>query len=283
MRKLFLPAWYLPNGTINAAESQLEDASSSCERWGIWCAALVVVGIIAELVIAYIAPPYNSFLTDSTIADAAVAIGIVGEVSFGMWNNRTQTELRKRSNDKLSDAIDRAAKLEREAAEARERTAAIERLTSWRKIPEDKRATIADGLRPIATTLNVFIEYQTGDPEAWSFANDISHVFLVAGLQQEQEQIRGTNNSFLFETIFGVHLSANPDTVNGEIIIAAFASAGIPITIREWSGLWMAPVPPNRPRPNVRIFVAPKTPPALAEWIEANRSRGNANNNAATK
>jgi hypothetical protein len=40
------------------------------------------------------------------------AIGIVGEVLFGMRNNRIQTELRKRSNE-------RAGKLEKEAADTR--------------------------------------------------------------------------------------------------------------------------------------------------------------------
>lgn len=115
-RKLVLPAWYLPKGRMNATESQLEDASSSCERWGIGCGALVVAAVIAELVIAWIEPPYNSFLTDSAITDAAIAIGIVGEVMFGMWDGRLQTELRKRSNDKVEAATLRAARAEEQLA-----------------------------------------------------------------------------------------------------------------------------------------------------------------------
>jgi hypothetical protein len=170
VRKLFLPAWYLPNGTINATESSLEEGSSSCERWGIWCGALVVVAVIAELLIAWIEPPYVTFLTDSAIADAAIAIGIVGEVLFGMWNNRIQTELRTRSDDRLSAAItatskanERAAALEKEAAEARERTAVIERLTAWRRIDHDFRQTLSDAFRSTAPTLRLRIEYQLDD------------------------------------------------------------------------------------------------------------------------
>jgi hypothetical protein len=118
VRKLLLPAWYLPKGTKNAPENALEEASSSCEQWSIWCGALVVASVVAELVIAWIEPTYKTFLSASAITDAAVAIGIVGEVAFGMWNNRIQTELRTRSNDKLGDAVTGTAEANVRAAEA---------------------------------------------------------------------------------------------------------------------------------------------------------------------
>jgi hypothetical protein len=60
-RKFPLPEWYLPNGTINAAENQLESASSSCERWAIGCGGVVVFSVIASVVIAWIGPPYKIF------------------------------------------------------------------------------------------------------------------------------------------------------------------------------------------------------------------------------
>jgi hypothetical protein len=139
VRKLPLPPWYLPKGTINATEGDLENGSSSCERWGICCGALVVVAVIAELVIAWIEPPYTTFLTDSAI-----------EVLFGMWDGRIQTELRRRSDDRVAEAKmaaaqahERAAVLEKEAADARERTAAIEKLTSWRKILPEQHSIIS--------------------------------------------------------------------------------------------------------------------------------------------
>src|SRR5581483_3546948 len=100
-----LPAWCLPNGTIKSAdENALDKASSSCELWGGACGALVIAGVVAEWLIAHVQPPYETFLIESSYADAAVAIGIVGEVLLGMRNNRIQTELRKRSNAKLEAA-----------------------------------------------------------------------------------------------------------------------------------------------------------------------------------
>jgi hypothetical protein len=108
-RRFPLPEWYLPKGTINASDSDLEGASSSCERWGLGFAGLVVVSVIAELAIAWAAPPYLLFLRLSAVADGGIAIGIVGEIALGtIWNNRIQTELRKRSNEKVADANKRA-------------------------------------------------------------------------------------------------------------------------------------------------------------------------------
>jgi hypothetical protein len=54
-----------------------------------------------------------------------------------MWDGRIQTELKRRSDNRVSEvrraaaqAHKRAAALEKEAAEARERTAEIEKLTT---------------------------------------------------------------------------------------------------------------------------------------------------------
>ena len=170
VRSRFLPAWYLPKGTKNALEAELEDASSSCERWGIWCGALVVVSVIAELVIAWLKPPYDTFLNESAVTDAAVAIGIIGEVLFGMWNNRIQTELRKQSNDKLGAAV-------KNAGEAQLETARLKAQFSWRDL-----GTQADKLLESLekTPGKVAIEYFEADPDSSSFAKQFVTVFRLA-------------------------------------------------------------------------------------------------------
>jgi hypothetical protein len=161
----------------------------------------VVFSVIAELVIAFIEPPYDIFLKLSAPTDAAVAIGIVGEVLFGMWDGRIQTELRKRSNDKLgvavksaSEANERAAKLEKEAADARGRVAEIERLHGWRRISAEQGVQIADAIRGQAEIIDVLIEHERGDREAYSYASELAGVFANAGVRPEN--IRGTPNSY---------------------------------------------------------------------------------------
>jgi hypothetical protein len=249
---------------MNATETQLEIASSSCEWWAIGFGALVIVSVIVEVIIACIEPPYAEFLVDSAFTDAGIAIGVIGEVAFGMWDSRIQTELRKRSNDRLKEAeislasaIERAAKLEKEAADARGRVAEIERLTAWRRISSDDRQQIADELRAIADSLDAHIEYQNGDAEALSYASAIADIFNRAGVKQ----VTGLPNSFIYEPMFGVFL-ATPPEVNTSFIVSVFAKGGVVISLRKHDPLWMAP---RRPVPNVRMFVGPRPPPPI--WV----------------
>jgi hypothetical protein len=68
---------------MSAADSELETASSSCERWEWGCAALVVAAVIAEFFIAGVHPPYDSFVErwGTAIADALIALSIVRQRS----------------------------------------------------------------------------------------------------------------------------------------------------------------------------------------------------------
>lgn len=239
----------MPSGAINAADHQLEEASSSCERWGIWCAALVVVAVIAEFVIAGIHPLYDSCLEQwgSASADAAVALGIVGEVLFSMKDARIQTELRNRSNKKLGEA-------EKAAAEARQRTAQIELLTAWRRVSLEQRCQIADAIRDeVTSSLDVLIENQSGDAEAYSYAFDLHLIFKDAGV----EKVRGSQNSWLGWQRFGLHAAASAGT-NLSVIAEAFAKAGMPLTFSTTDP--STGLPGSRPIPELYIFVAPKLP-----------------------
>jgi|HubBroStandDraft_3_1064219.scaffolds.fasta_scaffold106321_1 hypothetical protein len=146
-----LPEWYLPNGTINASDDRLEGASSSCERWGLGFAAIVVISVIVELGISWAQPPYLLFLKLSAFADAAVAIGIAGEIALGtIWNNRIQTELRRRSNAQLASAIEAAGQAHERAAEANaqalEAQLALEKFRAPRMLDGAQRARIAEKL-----------------------------------------------------------------------------------------------------------------------------------------
>lgn len=258
------PEWYLRRGTIKVATDDiLETASSSCERWGIGCAGLVVAGVIAEFVIAGIHPLYDSFLEQwgTATAGALVALGIVGEVIFGRVDARYQTELRKRSNDKLSNAIERASILEKEAADARGRVADIERLTSWRHISDEQREQIASSIRHAADSLDVLVEYQVGDTEAFSYGRGIIKTFIDAGVTK----IREASNSYMVNSVFGVHL-AGSEEINSPFIANVFNKAGVPVISFKID--LSTHLPRNEVAPNLYFFVAPKPPPPL--WNASN-------------
>ncbi len=114
------PAWRLPNGKTNATDAQLEIVSSSCERWELACAALVVIAVVAEVIIAWMHWAYDLSLQQwgSVDTDAAIALGIVGEVAFSRKDAGIQTELRNRSNQKLADAVTAAGEANDRASQA---------------------------------------------------------------------------------------------------------------------------------------------------------------------
>jgi hypothetical protein len=89
------PRWRLKNGLMSASDQELEASVESCERWALWCAGLLVLGVVAEVVLA---PPYDSFLEQwgSAFANAAVAIGVGGEVLFGRMTSSRQHEIARR-------------------------------------------------------------------------------------------------------------------------------------------------------------------------------------------
>jgi hypothetical protein len=144
-----LPPWYLPNGTIYASDDQLEEGTSSCELWGIACAVIVVLSVVFEFVLAIFHPPYDSPWQrwGSAVADALIALGIIGEVLFGMWSGHIQTELRDRSNKRVADSALRAAEANERAAEAQ---LALEKLRMPRSLTVEQQESITEAMKPFA-------------------------------------------------------------------------------------------------------------------------------------
>src|ERR1700683_462713 len=224
-RILPLPEWYLPKGTMNASDAQLEGASSSCERWGMGFAGIVVVSVIAELIIAWAQPSYLSFLTYSAVADAAVAIGIAGEVLIGtIWNNHIQTELRRRSNAQLASAIESAAEAGARAAEATAQAAEanaraldarveLARLTTPRVLTAEQHSNVTEAAKGFPGI--PFELYIQAEPEPLNLATQIAEALAAGGwvwqavhstvsLQQPGKpsigMTRSTGVAFLMET-----------------------------------------------------------------------------------
>jgi hypothetical protein len=234
---------YLPNGTKYASEDELEGASESCERWSFWCGTLVIVSVLTELIIAFIQPPYDLFLNLSTIPDAGIAVGIVGEVLFAMRNNRFQTELRNRSNDKLSNASDRLAEAENALARV-----------ALRRISHDQLVKVKSQLSGLMGKIDLLIEHQYGDVEAFIYARDLSVMFLEIAV------VRIIPNALIGMNAFGLFIAASP-TLDIELIAKALSDAGIEFG-RMQKDL-STHLPRNVPAPNLYIFVAPKPPPPL--------------------
>jgi hypothetical protein len=179
VRRLFFPAWYLPNGTINATEDELEGASESCERWSVWCGVLVLVSVAAEFIIDLVEPSYALFLRLSAITGAGVAIGIVGEVSFSMRDARIQTELRRRLTSSLSDAVKVAGEANERAARIDLARTELEAQLSPRMLNQ-RQWDLIQSLKGQFSVIN--IGYET-DAESWWFAMELRKAFMSAGIK----------------------------------------------------------------------------------------------------
>ena len=93
--------------------------NEACARYGAWA---VVAGLVVEI---FIAICFNNNETPTekfslVFANSLIALGVLAEILFGRKS--------------LEAAEARSAILEKEAADARLRTAEIERLTAWRHV-----------------------------------------------------------------------------------------------------------------------------------------------------
>ena len=243
------PAWYLRCGVMNATDNTIDQASAACERWEWHCAAAVVLAVVGEIALAIIHPSYDSPWNrwGTSLADIVIALGIVGEVLFGRLDGRYQTELRKRSNDKLG----KANKL---AAEAHERAAEVERLTGFRRISHDQLQRIRAALSEFIGAMDLLIEFQNGDTEAYIYARDLVTTFWGVA------KIRSGPNSYPMYPMFGIFVETT-SPAHMEAISNGFVEAGIQFS-RLHKDL-STHFPRDALAPNAYIFVGLKPPPPL--------------------
>jgi hypothetical protein len=256
-----LPPWYLPKGTIYANEDQLEAGSSSCERWAIGFGTIVVIAVIAELVLAVVHPSYDSPWErwGSATADALIALGIVGEVLFGMWDGRIQTELRDRSNKKVADATARAAEAIERAAEAELQTERLRAQFSWCSISIKQRNILYFTLRSKRRG-TIILTYLMSDTESQSFVMQLSEIFIASGWKIDVE-----GDTYVGEIIFGLFVDVAVQSDSTDILVAALSAAELMFTPRTGAP-WMASMSSTaqhhplafKPETAARLYVGPK-------------------------
>jgi hypothetical protein len=182
---------------MNAPDEAIDSASESCERWEIGFAILVILSVVAETVLATAHPSYDSLLAlwGSVITDALIAIGIVGEVIFGRIDGRYQTELRKRSNDRLAQvefdngflqesaarANERAAEALQKAAKSDLDRAKIEQRLAYRSLNDEQFGFVVDQIREFSGTPVSIVIRSPESIEITLITNLLIHVVSTAG------------------------------------------------------------------------------------------------------
>jgi len=158
----------------SASNPELEKSVESCERWEWFGGGLVVVGVIAEVAIAAIHPPYDSFLEQwgSSLANSLVAIGVGLEIKFGQMAGLRQSELKRRSDEEVAAANQ----------EAKQASLALFKFRQPRGkllTPENREKLLA-ALSPFAGTRFV-VGHDNIDRETWDFLWGLEPLLAKAG------------------------------------------------------------------------------------------------------
>jgi hypothetical protein len=242
-------AIFRPKGT------DLKSISDFNSDWADRIAFLILVGLAVDIATVFVSNKVAHGVL-SILANGLIIAGVWGELRFAKRAREADDGRVAEANKAAAEAGERAAKLEKEAADARGRVADIEWLTAWRRVTQEQRERIAISLRNMASEIDLLVEYERSDSEAFSYGREIIAIFEAAGVTK----IRAIPNSYLVDPVFGVHIAGAPP-INTGLIADTFNTAHVPVSVFQMDlskHLSRDDVPPN-----LYIFVAPKPPPSL--------------------
>ncbi len=107
-------------GVMNATNDELEAIVSSGEGLAGWCALLVGAGLVTEAILVFVPLSTLEAKVGAFVTDSLIAVGVFGELFFHKRSSHAQSELLRRSDLKLAEAIDRADQAMLRAEEAEE-------------------------------------------------------------------------------------------------------------------------------------------------------------------
>lgn len=247
---------------MSASSDVLKNIVGTSEHRAIWAGVAVVAGVAVELGLAFFSSEPMTLRIETGLADAIVALGVAAELWFGRRGASAQSELTRRAELDLAQAIERASNAERE-------TEKIKLLTAWRHVPAQFEEALVASLKGNAASVDLLVEYQMGDPEAYSYACEIMDAFSKAGISK----MRFCSNSHMGAPVFGLLIGPAVFAPNVPPpflmpIASAFNDAGLEIVLHRID--LTTHLPRNFTAPNLYMFVAPKppkTPPVTAQLI----------------
>jgi hypothetical protein len=127
-------------------DDELNASISRNEKFSSWAGYVLVAGLLLELALAF------NFATNKPIVDEhlsqfsylLVLLGVGGEIHFGAKASRAQKELQRRTDVKLTEALDRAATAQNDLLEFRKPRRAL--------MTAENRARLVERLSPFAGT-----------------------------------------------------------------------------------------------------------------------------------
>lgn len=192
IRRTFCEA-RLKNGIMQATDDELRLSVEACERGAKIGSYALLVGLLVEVVLALFRDDSPARSLERVTSDAFVFLGVGAEVLFSGMGAGRQRELQRRSDQQLGVA-------QREAAEARERTAVTElRLKELRyrvgprSFDEAKFLTELQGTTP---PNRVQIQYDNGVPDGYSTGWQLQQLLKKAGWNSPDPQAIAPRSRF---------------------------------------------------------------------------------------
>jgi hypothetical protein len=242
---------------MHVTDEELHRSIDRSERWAFCGGIAVIIGVSAEAVLAYRHATTTHFeaIWGPVIADSLVALGVAAELWFSGRASIRQREIQRRSDIAVAEANERAQQASKDAADTRERAAKIEQLTAWRHVPKNKQAELVTYLQKVGTSIRIHIDYQTGDPEAFSYAREIANIFKEAGID-----VNSKPNFYIGAPVFGLHITGI-EGLDRASMVKAFSDAGISLDgVPELSATVTLH---GIHKPSLCIFAGPKKPPSF--------------------
>lgn len=169
--------------------------------------------------ISLFAAEFLSFWANWVLVGALV-VGVIATYAIVVSGNIKEAALKK----DLSDATERTAVLETEAANAKLETERIKATVSWRTISPETASSLEKVLSTKPGSVN--LRYTDGDPESLFLAIQISSVLAESKWQVAPGALKIGNS-----LIFGFALP-DGENADGKTLREAFAAAKMPFSIQ---------------------------------------------------
>jgi hypothetical protein len=254
------PGWRLPKGVINASDPELEKSIESCERWAWFGGGLVIVGVAAEVAIAAIHPPYDSFLEQwgSSLANSLVAIGVAFEIIFSRIAGLRQNELKRRSDERVAAANARAEEANQKAQEA---ALDLAKYRTPRYLTHEQLYRIAEKLKPFGESMMQYACASVGlDPEHITFLQFIEAALLIANWREIDWQWSLGTTRGAGRTTIGTGVSVSNVFITFPLENRAVMTAAVALMNALKEEGFVANVGPDASNHGiVKIMIGPKT------------------------
>lgn len=244
------------------------DANSARADWAEWA---VGIGLLIELgvLFAFSKSMEKAEKIALVLANVVIVLGVLASAHFTSIAADAAGKLQTDATTKAANAIrdagaanERAAVLDKEAADEKQRAAAIMRATAWRQFTQEQIASLTRSFSQSAGKLTV--SWSPNDTEALGLAIQFSNIFQEAKIKEKWELSIGSQPAVVRSIVWGIDI---PDVPNANESVAAvrkaFSDAGVSFqteALPQHSGVFFGGTSPEEQNTRATIFFGSKRP-----------------------